>query len=95
MGLKKLPEKWYIIRDANNYEVLNKWNNETYPNTIQATANNTVYFYSDTDYKLTYYPGYTQITFEEFIKYVLYKNEESVIQNYDYLIKMFTKFNIQ
>jgi len=95
MDLKKLPEKWFVIRDENNYEVINKWNNESYPNTIRAIQSCVAYFYSDTDYKMTYYPGYTQITFEDFTKYVLYKNEESVIQNYDYLIKMFTKFNIQ
>lgn len=95
MDLKNLPEKWFIIRDENNYEVINKWNNESYPNTIKATQNSMAYFYSDNDYKMTYHPGYTEITFEEFTKYVLNKNEESIIQNYDYLIKMFTKFNIQ
>lgn len=95
MVLEKLPKKWYIIRDEDNYEVLNKWNNETYPNTIKASQRSTAYFYSDTDYKAQLLDGYTQITLGDFIIHVLDKNTESLIQNYNYLIPLFKTLNIK
>lgn len=95
MVLKKLPEKWYIIRDEDNYEVLNKWNNETYPDTIKASQEYTAYFYSDKDYKMELLDGYTQITLGDFIIHVLDKNTESLIQNYNYLIPLFKTLNIK
>lgn len=78
-----LPEKWYIVRNAENADVLNKWENDTFypthtlvPGALLKTA---AILYSDKHYDDAYSSvyGYTEITFEQFQKYVLKLNNMS------------------
>lgn len=82
-----LPEKWYIVRNAENADVLNKWNNDTYHGgSVHAHRDDEAFFYSDKHYEcprrsISGYKrsisGYTEITFEQFQKYVLKLNNMS------------------
>lgn len=74
----KLPEKWYVVRDENNSKVLNKWNNDRYPGAGNNAFNdNEAYMFSDKSYDTLKYKveGYTEITFEQFKKYVMKTGE--------------------
>jgi len=81
-----LPEKWYIQRIPENAKILNKWENDK-RGSFEAfnEKDNGCSMFSDKDYYFTkpeYILGYTEITFEQFKKYVLKKEiiEEKVIE---------------
>ena len=85
----KLPKKWFIIRNKKNHKVLNEYNNKKY----NANNANNAYFddaatmFSDKSFcggncsNKAILDGYQEITFEQFEKYVLNKQPESVINN--------------
>lgn len=79
-----LPEKWYIQRDDSNYNIVNKWFNENQPIDMKWVGNNGLMNYphyssnqipNEREYILKE-RGYTEITFEEFKRYVLKENME-------------------
>lgn len=74
-----LPEKWCIMRTVNNYKIINDWFNKN--NTRNYTFDCTAYYiYSGClngnwiIINTTINPDYTEITFEQFCKYVLKEN---------------------
>lgn len=72
-----LPEKWAVKRDEDNAAILNKWNNDKYcGGSDNAYRTVEAYMYSDRNYQLDLIPGYTLISFEEFERYVLKKEQE-------------------
>lgn len=94
----KIPEKWCIkLKDKNIERVVGKWFNENveiqceydtgwfgwllhYPKYLQGTCT-----------AMTPHPGYTEITYDQFKKYVFNQQEE----NYSYLTKILEKWNIK
>lgn len=86
----KLPKKWFIIRNKENHKVLNEYNNKEY-NTNNAYLDDTATMFSDKPYhggncsNKAILDGYQKITFEQFKRYVLNEQSESVINN-DYEI---------
>ena len=78
----KLPEKWYIIRSKENAEILNAWENETFFKSHKhASKDEAMYFFSDKAYTQQSggTVGYTHITTEQFIKYVLKKEKGPIV----------------
>ena len=74
-----LPEKWYIQRNSENFEVLNEWENNKRGNFVAFNQSNGCSMFSDKDYYYTkpeHISDYTEITFEQFKKYVL--KEETI-----------------
>lgn len=80
-----LPEKWYIVRTEANYQVINKWFNANHPIGVEWTGtlgnmnsprckdqvpNMSKDYLRDN--------GYTEITFDQFKKYVLKENINEV-----------------
>lgn len=69
-----LPEKWYIQRNSENFEVLNEWENHKRGRHVAFNKDNGCSMFSDKDYSFTKSHnilGYTEITFEQFKKYIL------------------------
>lgn len=80
-----LPEKWYIQRNSENFEVLNEWENNKRGSFVAFNTSNNCSMFSDKDYYFTkpaHILGYTEITFEQFKKYVLKEEnvEEKVVE---------------
>jgi len=77
--MEKIPEKWFIIRNVNNHEILNNWEmNIKKRSTAYLTCE--AYFFPDkcyTDDPISI-KGYTEITIEQFKKYVLKEEENRV-----------------
>lgn len=72
-----LPEKWYCKRTKENSKILNTWNNIKYDSHAFCEEGEGCMF-SDKNYTgvdLTDYGEYTEITFEQFKKYVLNKSK--------------------
>lgn len=84
-----IPEKWCIQRNHENYQILNKWNNEhpLFKEQGRETANHIPtpnssggdYFFPDgrhySPFATSCPKGYTLITTEQFIEFVLNKIE--------------------
>lgn len=75
-----LPEKWCVKRTEDNYSVLNEWNNSIYGEG-SACNRDIAYMYSDKTYQCgsNYYKDYTEITYDDFLKYVIKKEPEESI----------------
>jgi len=76
-----LPEKWYIQRNSENFVILNEWENHKRDSYVAFSQDNNCSMFSDKNYTFTKSHsilGYTEITFEQFKKYVL--KEETVIE---------------
>jgi len=72
-----LPEKWYIQRNPKNFEDLNEWENHKRGSQVAFHQDNNCSMFSDKDYTFTKphnISGYTEITFNQFKKYVLKEN---------------------
>lgn len=69
-----IPDKWYVIRNSINYKVLNKWLNGS-----AHRDNHSVFFVENRkrEYRPYIPTGYTEITFEQFEKYILNEYKES------------------
>lgn len=102
--LEELPEKWYVLYNSRKeFDIINNhfelwWG---YPSGINRYGYST---HTDTNWvggtiskKDLDKEGFTQLTFEEFTKYVI--NKESFInpkkENYNYLKSFFKKLNIK
>lgn len=70
-----IPEKWYIVRNEENANILNEWENNRYQN-HGASLNTPTNFYSDRYYDSKLYEGYTEISFALFKQYILNINYE-------------------
>ena len=91
-----IPEKWKIRRNHENCEMLNKWNNEhplfkeqgrDHANFISHSCDkNGDFFYPDRQHLSQNHnkspSGYTEITKEQFIEFVLNKQKEPVYDIY-------------
>lgn len=84
-----LPEKWFIIRNAENAKDVNKYNNSKFFS--NAFMKDSATMFSDKSYCGGNQRGasctkeYTEITYEQFKKYVLNKptvSNESINTNY-------------
>jgi len=76
-----LPEKWYVIGNKENAQVLNKWICEKRNDLNYAYLSNKSYFYSDYTYSLNELKlDYKEITFEQFKDHVLGKEQKKSIQ---------------
>lgn len=78
--LTSLPKYWYIKRNNNNAKVLNEWNNKKYncERSSEAWASSEAAMLSDQQYRnvtAVDKSKYTEITFEQFEKWVLNKNK--------------------
>lgn len=92
-----LPEKWYIQRNSENFEILNKWENNKRGTIVAFNNNNNCSMFSDKDYYYTKPEnilGYTEITLEQFKKYVLKEEivEEKVVK--EKVIKPLPQFKV-
>jgi len=97
-----LPKKWCVQCTEETAESIYQWLDEH-----KEISNTTVYFpklqLADKKMKVHYppyktnhqfdtvKPGYTEITYDQFKKYVLNKQQ----QDYSYLIKLFEQWNIK
>ena len=81
--LWKLPEKWAIKRDDQNFILVNKWCNSPTNHRNEAPyVASTGWIHSTSDpnrFGFKKKPGYTEITFEQFKKYVLNMKEREII----------------
>jgi len=69
-----LPKKWFVVRNKENHKILNKWENDTYHKGMEmAYLDDKAHMFSNKSYKCDKKEiiGYTEITFEQFQKYVL------------------------
>lgn len=64
-----LPERWCIKLTKDNIKLLSKWRGNDYLYKIELYG----YVHCDKNWQPTIYNGYTEITFEQFKKYVLNK----------------------
>ena len=103
-----LPEKWFIARTKENWQIVIDWlNKEINQGTSYESSCEGIYYPNFDDFKgfkngahsgskLSKWPyrDYTEITFEEFTKYVLNK-KTPLKENYKYLIPLFKKLKIK
>lgn len=87
-----LPKKWFIIRNKENYRIVNKWENDTHHggDKYAACMNDAAYMFSDRPYtgNKNFIKGYTEITTEQFKKYVLGEKVENKTEELErWLIK--------
>lgn len=78
--LTSLPKYWYVQRNNNNAKVLNEWNNKKYNSegSSEDWAGSGAAMLSDQPYRNVFAVNknkYTEITFEQFEKWVLNKNK--------------------
>jgi hypothetical protein len=78
----KLPEKWYIKRKEDNYEVVNNWFNNNAGHKKKHSSVTGILFYpncSTSTFQQALLEGYKELTFEEFKDYVLNKKQQKVM----------------
>lgn len=97
-----IPEKWCIrLKDRKTEEIVGKWFNDnikidcTYHSGWAGWFLHYPKYKSGTCTALTPEPGYTEITFKQFEKYILNKETPVEEQSYNYLIPILKKLNIQ
>lgn len=100
MGNFVLPEKWYVKRNPQNHEVINKWACELKKESGYAYMTSECYFLNNADYKRVdnndieaFIKGYTEITYDQFVKYIINQETDEFNQSEDYnqiLIKLLT-----
>lgn len=83
----ELPKKWFIVVTKENQTILNDWRVTKAVNYLKHmpavghcvmnyTIDGSLYYANTKDLMSTWYPGYEEITFEEFKKFVLNISEE-------------------
>jgi hypothetical protein len=78
----EVPEKWYIKRHLDNYEVVNNWFNNNAGHKKKHSSVTGILFYpncSTSTFQEALQQGYKEITFEEFKEYVLNKKQQKVM----------------
>lgn len=78
----KLPEKWYIKRHLDNYEVVNNWFNNNAGHKKKHSSVTGILFYpncSTSTFQQALLEGYKELTFEEFKDYVLNKKQQKIM----------------
>lgn len=99
MGKFILPEKWYVERNLQNHEIINKWACELKGNDY-AYMSSECYFLNNGEYKRVgdsyaenFITGHTKITYDQFVKYIINQETDEFNQSKDYnqiLIKLLT-----
>jgi len=88
-----LPEKWFIKRTFDNADIVNAWICKERNNSNAAFLTDTATVLSNTKYHSfpdsNYTNGYTELTFEQFLEYVI--NKKPIIQDSTELNKILIK----
>lgn len=95
-NINELPENW-CVRMATR-EISDYFSNNGYCNMKLFFYNNPIYtssfVTSDRVYKTAFPTNYTEISFEDFIKYVVNKETSIIEVNYDCVNEILKKYNI-
>lgn len=87
-----LPEKWCVKVTEENQEILSNWrftDGQKVP--LECYVGMSKYGGPGHAFSKEYvWPNYIEVSFEDFKKYVLNEFEESILENYDYLIPILT-----
>lgn len=68
-----IPEKWCVVRNKENADIVNEWYNNKFGG--GAFLDDESIFYPDRQFSYNMrYTDYTEISFDDFQKYVLNKN---------------------
>lgn len=82
-----LPEKWFVVRNEQNYVILNNWNNNRYNNNrLDAVNKDFAKMFSDKKYICTIDRkedrNYIEISFRQFMNEVIKQSNTEINESY-------------
>lgn len=83
---EEFPEKWYVVRNRENFKILNEWANKKHG--CSYTESGERFIYCDTKASTSHIlDGYTEITFEDFIEHILIKESKENLLETEFIIE--------